>query len=375
MERFWRKFARPALFRFDAEAAHEIGIRALRRGFARPFYARETSYPEFGSIERFGLTFSNPIGLAAGFDKNGVAVDQLASLGFGFVEVGTVTYRPQSGNPKPRLFRLPEDEALINRLGFNNDGARVVEERLRKVGRKFVVGVNIGKNKEVPNEEAVENYLACFDLLRPAADYVAVNVSSPNTPGLRELQRTENLDALLSALQRRNEDPMNSGRTSSFRRSASVKPKPRTPLLVKISPDLKDSEIREIVDLCLARNVDGVIATNTTVSRDGLKTPDVERFGPGGLSGRPIAEKANHVISTIYKHSNGKLPIVGVGGIFSAQDVFEKIAAGASLVQAYTGFVYGGPKFAQDLSRGLAELLERGRFTSLDEAVGYSIRG
>lgn len=334
MSFIWDKLARPVLFRLDAERAHEIGVRAMRMGLASGFYVDD---PSFGlpPTELFGLKFANPLGLAAGFDKNGVVVAQLASLGFGFVEVGTVTLRPQLGNPKPRMFRLPTDHALINRLGFNNDGAHVVAERLAKLDRKCVIGVNIGKNKDVPNEEAVENYLACFEIMQPFADYVAVNVSSPNTPSLRDMQRAESLDPLLSALTAKNTEMG------------------RKPLLVKIAPDLSRAQIAECVDVCLERGIDGMIATNTTVSREGLRTEGIAAFGSGGLSGRPLFSRSNEVISTIYRHSKGKMPIIGVGGVFSAEDAFAKITAGASLVQAYTGFIYGGPTFAADVNRGL----------------------
>ena len=349
----WQKLIRPIAFGLDAERAHELGLEALRLGLAAPFAIDETA--NFGEIERFGLKFANPLGIAAGFDKNGVVVNQLASLGFGFVEVGTVTYEPQHGNPKPRLFRLPEDQALINRLGFNNHGAAVVAERLRKLDRKCVVGVNIGKNKNVPNEEATENYLASFDLVHPVADYVAVNISSPNTPNLRELQQANSLAQLLGALTARN---------------AELGSKP---LLLKIAPDLAESEIEPIVDICLRYEIDGVIATNTTISRDGLKTPDASKFGAGGLSGRPLESRSTEVISLIYKYSKGKLPIVGVGGIFNDEDAFAKIAAGASLLQAYTGFVYGGPSFALDVNAGLASILKERGFESLDQAVGTAV--
>ena len=342
------------MFGIDAERAHDLGVATLRIGLAAPFADGETS--EFREIERFGLKFSNPLGIAAGFDKNGVVVNQLASLGFGFVEVGTVTFDPQPGNPKPRMFRLPKDQALINRLGFNNDGAVVVAERLKKLDRKCVVGVNIGKNKAVPNEEATENYLKSFDLVHPVADYVAVNISSPNTPNLRELQKADSLDELLGALTARNSELG------------------KKPILVKIAPDLSKSEIEVIVDICLRRNIDGVIATNTTVSRDGLKT-DVSEIRDGGLSGKPLEQRSNEVISTIYRYSKGNPPIIGVGGIFNAEDAFAKIAAGASLIQAYTGFVYGGPTFARDVISGLAATLSERGFENLDKVVGSAVAG
>ncbi len=357
------------MFGLDAERAHEIGIKALEMGLASPFYS-DARVEGFSEIERFGLKFANPLGLAAGFDKNGVAVEQLASLGFGFVEVGTVTYEPQPGNPKPRLFRLPDDQALINRLGFNNDGAAAVTERLRKINRACVVGVNIGKNKNVPNEEATESYLKALDVVHPVADYVAVNISSPNTPNLRELQKAENLEELLGALQEQN-----SARSTAFRRPAADKKEPpeggtpstRKPLLVKIAPDLSEAEIESIVDTCLRHQIDGIIATNTTISRDGLKS-NIDEVG--GLSGKPLEQRSTEVISSIYKYSKGKLPIVGVGGIFTAEDAFEKIVAGASLIQAYTGFVYGGPTFASDITSGLKTILKERGFKNLDDAVG-----
>ena len=339
------------MFGLDAERAHEIGIKALEMGLASPFYS-DAGLEGFGVVERFGLKFANPLGLAAGFDKNGVAIEQLSSLGFGFVEVGTVTYEPQPGNPKPRLFRLPEDQALINRLGFNNDGAAAVAERLRKINRACVVGVNIGKNKDVPNEEATENYLKVFDAVHPVGDYVAVNISSPNTPNLRELQKADNLEELLAALVLRNN---NLG---------------RKPLLVKIAPDLSEAEIEAIVDICLRHQIDGIIATNTTISRTRLRSNIDEA---GGLSGKPLEARSNEVISQIYQYSKGNLPIIGVGGIFTAEDAFAKIAAGASLIQAYTGFVYGGPSFASDVTTGLAAILKERGFASLDEAVGSAV--
>lgn len=339
------------MFGLDAERAHDIGIKALELGLAAPFYP-DASENDIGGIEMLGLRFANPLGIAAGFDKNGVVAGQLASLGFGFVEVGTVTLRPQPGNPKPRMFRLPDDQALINRLGFNNDGAGVVAERLRKLIRKCVVGVNIGKNKDVPNEEAVENYLSSFDLVHPVADYVAVNISSPNTPNLRELQKADNLDELLSALQDRNRE---------FGRK---------PLLVKIAPDLTEAEIEACVDVCQRYEIDGIIATNTTISREGLRTENVNNLGTGGLSGKPLLARSNQVVSVIYKYTKGRLPIVGVGGIFTAEDAFAKVAAGASLIQAYTGFIYAGPSFAKDINEGLARLLAERGFNTIDEVVG-----
>ena len=356
----WETFVRPAIFRMEAEPAHELGMKALRSGLAAPFYADARSFG-IGPVRRFGLEFANPVGIAAGFDKNAVAVNQLASLGFGFVEVGTVTFKSQTGNPSPRMFRLPDDKALINRLGFNNDGAATVAQRLASLRRTCVVGVNIGKNKNVPNEEATENYLASFRLLQPLADYVAVNISSPNTPNLRELQKSENLDELLGVLQDANWDKAG---------NASVKEARPKPLLVKVAPDLTEAEIEAAVDICRKHDVAGIIATNTTVGREGLITRGVQSIGAGGLSGRPLTRRSTGVVSTIYKYSKGKLPIIGVGGVFDAWDAFDKIAAGASLVQAYTGFIYAGPTFAREVNEGLANILRERGFSTVDEAVG-----
>jgi len=352
----YQKLIRPILFNLPAETAHEIGINSLRYGLLSDViqkqFAKRFECNEFGELKRFGLTFKNPFGMAAGFDKNGVVVNQLAALGFGFVEVGTVTFNPQKGNDKPRLFRLPEDLGLINRLGFNNQGTPKVVERLKKLDPKCVLGVNIGKNKEVPNEAAIENYLKSFDLAHQVADYIAVNVSSPNTPNLRELQKAESLGELLGALQKRNSE-------------ISAKP-----LLVKIAPDLSEGEIEAVVDTALKLNLAGIIATNTTISRDGLQTKIDEA---GGLSGKPLTKRSTAVISTIYRYSKGKLPIIGVGGIFTAADAFEKICAGASLFQAYTGFIYQGVTFARDVNSGLAKTLKDKGFKDLDEAIGSDL--
>ncbi len=359
MSKLFEKLIRPLLFRLDAEAVHNLGMTALKKGLATAS-AQKIAHARYSvdfpfPVERFGLRFGNPLGVAAGFDKNCRAVNQLASLGFGFVEVGTVTFRPQLGNEKPRIFRLPNDEALINRLGFNNDGAVVASNGLAAIERLCIVGVNIGKNKDVPNEEAVENYLAAFDIVHPVADYIAVNISSPNTPNLRDLQQAESLDELLGSLQSRN-------------RELGGKP-----LLVKIAPDLNDAEIESAVDVCRQHGISGMIATNTTISRDGLKTANIDAIGAGGLSGRPVANRSTAVISKIFSYSDGQMPVIGVGGVFGPQDAFEKILAGACLVQSYTGFVYKGPAFARDLNKGLLKLLTDGGFRDLNAAVGSRV--
>ncbi|ASU33697.1 dihydroorotate dehydrogenase (quinone) [Mucilaginibacter xinganensis] len=282
--------------------------------------------------EVFGLRFTNPVGLAAGFDKNGELMGEMANLGFGFVEVGTVTPLPQPGNPKPRMFRLPEDGGLINRMGFNNLGVDVVAERLAafrktKAGQKeLIIGGNIGKNKVTPNEEAVSDYIKCFDRLFDVVDYFVVNVSSPNTPGLRALQEKEPLMDLLNTLQKRNSK-------NGISR----------PILLKIAPDLTDEQLDDIIEIVQQTGIAGIIATNTTISRKGLASSDELKNETGGLSGVPLSKRSTEVISYLHRKSNGAFPIIGVGGIHSAEDAIEKLNAGAALVQLYTGFIYEGP--------------------------------
>lgn len=284
---------------------------------------------ESKKIERevFGIKFKNPVGLAAGFDKNGEYVEAFSGLGFGFIEVGTVTPLPQPGNEKPRMFRLPEDEALINRMGFNNKGVEVMAERLRRLKIKapeIVIGGNIGKNKVTPNENAVNDYVICFDKLFDVVDYFVVNVSSPNTPGLRELQEKEPLKALLNTLQQRN----NKNNISR-------------PILLKIAPDLSNEQLDDIVEIVQETGIAGVIASNTTLDRKGLQNNLKSEMG--GLSGRPLTLRSTEVIRYLAQKSNQSFPIIGVGGIHSAQDAKDKMDAGASLVQLYTGFIYEGP--------------------------------
>jgi dihydroorotate dehydrogenase len=362
-------FIRPILFRLPAESAHEFALKALRSGlstsFAHETVAKRLATREFGFLNRFGLDFSNPIGLAAGFDKNGSYTRELAALGFGFIEVGTVTNQPQAGNPKPRLFRLPKDRALINRLGFNNIGAAQVAENLRRYRPACIVGVNIGKSRSVEIEQAVPDYLASFDSVYEVADYIAVNVSSPNTPHLRELQAASLLKELLTALQRRNAE-------LAARSSGGHKP-----LLLKIAPDLSESEIEQIVVVAFDANIAGIIATNTTIRRDGLQTPadEVQRLGEGGLSGGPLRSRSNEVISHIYNLTHGQLPIIGGGGVFTAEDAWKKICAGASLIQLYTGFIYEGPSVARRINEGLAAIMKREGLAAIDKAVGSQANG
>jgi dihydroorotate dehydrogenase len=338
-----------------------LGRKALRSVATRQFH-REP----FGRLKRFGLEFSNPVGLAAGFDKNGTSAQQLAALGFGFIEVGSVTSKPQPGNPRPRLFRLPLDRALINRAGFNNCGAARLAKHVRNHRPACVLGVNIGKSREVAIQDAVPDYLASFEAVYEIADYIAINVSSPNTPKLRELQRPEMLLDLLKSLQNRSQELAQRG---SLRQ-----PKP---LLLKIAPDLSESEIESIVEVAKDLKLAGLIATNTTISRAGLQTgpAEVAAFGDGGLSGAPLRQRSNEVIALIYRLTRGHLPIIGVGGVFTAEDAWEKISAGASLIQLYTGFIYEGPSVARQINEGLAAILKREGFRSLDEAIGCRAGG
>jgi len=360
----YRSLLRPLLFKLPPETAHEFALRALSLGLGpgalRRVAGARAGVEHFGGLRRFGLRFRNPVGLAAGFDKNGLVAPQLAALGFGFVEVGTVTRLPQPGNPRPRLFRLPLDRALVNRQGFNNDGAEKLASRLAVSEPGCVLGVNIGKSRVVPVEEAVEDYLASFEMVRRHADYVTVNVSSPNTPGLRELQRADLLASLLGALQHRN------------RELARTEGREPLPLLVKVAPDLGGGELELIVEAARGARVDGIIATNTTTSREGLRTKaaHVAACGEGGLSGAPLRRRSTRVVAALRLLTRGAPEIVGVGGIFTAEDAWEKVCAGASLVQLYTGFVYEGFGVARRINEGLATLLERHGFRTLDEAVG-----
>lgn len=361
----YRSIIRSILFRLPPETAHELALTSLSfllsSQIARKLFSRRKTISPFGKIEYFGLTFPNPVGLAAGFDKNGTAAQALAALGFGFIEVGSVTSEPQPGNPKPRLFRLPRDRALINRAGFNNCGAAKLAENLKRRRPGCIVGVNIGKSRRIAIEDAATDYLASFEAVFDVADYVAVNVSSPNTPNLRELQRPELLFELLNGLQKRNVE---------LARDRSLS-QPR-PLILKVAPDLSEPEIESIVEVALQTNVAGLIATNTTVSRDGLQTsPDkIAACGEGGLSGAPLRGRSNEVIARIYRLTEGKLPIIGVGGVFTAADAWEKICAGASLIQLYTGFIYEGPSVARRINEGLDEILKREGLNTLNEAVG-----
>ncbi|MDB9525107.1 quinone-dependent dihydroorotate dehydrogenase [Oscillatoria sp. CS-180] len=311
----------------------------------------------------WGCTFPNPLGLAAGFDKDGLAAPAWSLLGFGFAELGTVTFHPQSGNPQPRLFRLPRDRAVINRMGFNNQGAAQLSQRLKLYWQEqpslIPIGINLGKSKVTPLDQAVDDYVQSFRLLKTLGDYFVVNVSSPNTPGLRSLQASENLAPILAALQVENTD----GKL----------------LLVKIAPDLDWAAIADVLELAHAHNLAGIIATNTTIRREGLRTDRIWPTGnraaeeTGGLSGAPLRDRATEVIQFLYRKSQGQIPILGVGGIFTAQDAWNKIGAGATLLQVYTGWVYGGPEMVRHVLTGLAQQLERHQIKRIDEAIGQQL--
>lgn len=339
----YKRIILPLLFRFDAETIHHTVTAALKFVFKIPgvsTLSRRWFVPRDERLARtvFGVRFPNPVGLAAGFDKNAELVNELSDLGFGFIEIGTVTPQPQPGNPRPRLFRLKADQGLINRMGFNNQGVRAVAERLRNRRPGLLVGGNIGKNKDTPNETALADYLISFRELFDTVDYFAVNVSSPNTPGLRALQDKEPLLRLLNALQTENH------------RNAHPKP-----ILLKIAPDLTDAQLDDIIAIVQETKIAGVVATNTTISRDGLQTSQraVADMGAGGVSGPPVRNRATEVIRYLHEKSGGAFPIIGVGGINSADDALEKLRAGASLVQLYTSFIYEGPGVAGQICRGL----------------------
>lgn len=313
----------------------------------------------------WGLKLANPMGLAAGFDKDGLAAGLWGEFGFGLAELGTVTFHAQPGNPTPRLFRLIEDEAVLNRMGFNNRGAAALAERLTQLRASrtnlIPLGVNLGKSKITPLAEAAQDYGQSFRLLKQLGDYFVINVSSPNTPGLRDLQAVDQLAGIFGALQQENTD--------------------RRPILVKIAPDLADADILEIVDLAQQHQLAGIIATNTTIRRDQLKTRVIAATGQsveaeaGGISGKPVRDRSTEVIRLIYRHTQGNFPIVGVGGIFSAEDAWEKITAGASLVQVYTGWVYQGPGLVKQVLQGLSDRLAARGMANIQEAVGIAAAG
>ena len=397
------KLIRECLFLFDPEKVHYFSMNSLRLlcrfSFIKKIISRLFS-PQSPPLQKqfLGISFKNPVGLGAGFDKNAQYLNELEALGFGFVEIGTVTPKPQAGNDKPRLFRLPKDKALINRMGFNNDGVEVIAERLRRwsvvngqssmvngewsmVNRqssikepaaadahllgstqhaRLIIGGNIGKNKITPNEDAWKDYEICFTALHPYVDYFVVNVSSPNTPGLRELQEKESLRKILTNLQALNlsivngessMDKLNNFKSDSQLTLAPSRPKP---ILLKIAPDLTQEQIDDVIDLAMEIKLDGLVATNTTINRDGLVTTadEIKKIGAGGLSGLPVQKKSTAMVEYIYQKTNGQIPIIASGGIFTAADAKEKLQVGASLVQVWTGFIYEGPAIVKNICKG-----------------------
>lgn len=337
----YRKIILPILFLFDPEKVHNFTFLFFKISLNLPFIGfiiKKIYSVENKKLHKkiFGLKFNNPVGLAAGFDKNAKLYNELNCFGFGFIEIGTVTPEPQKGNPKKRLFRLVDDKGIINRMGFNNDGMHKITTRLKK-NKNVLIGGNIGKNKSTPNNQAVNDYLLCFNYLHDFVDYFVVNVSSPNTPNLRELQNKEPLIDILKSLKDEN-----------------IKKQKPKPILLKISPDLSKNNLSDIVDIVLSLKIDGIIATNTTIQRNSLKSKNMNESG--GLSGKPISERSNEVIRYISEKAKGSIPIIGVGGIHSAQDAIDKINAGADLVQIYTGFIYEGPSLVKSINKALVQM-------------------
>lgn len=344
---------RQALFLVAPERIHTLVFGALRAATATGSARRELGRrlaphdPVLASTV-FGAHFPGPLGLAAGFDKDGMGLNTWGALGFGYAEVGTVTAQPQPGNPQPRLFRLAQDRALLNRMGFNNHGAGQLALQLARHRPDVPIGVNIGKSKVTPPELAADDYRASARLLGPLATYLVVNVSSPNTPGLRDLQAVDSLRPILSA----------------------VLAETTVPVLVKIAPDLSDEDVDAVADLAVELGLAGIVATNTTISRAGLRTPGVEELGPGGISGPPVARRALEILRRLYARVGDRLVLISVGGIETADDAWERITAGASLLQGYTGFIYGGGLWAKEIHDGIAARLHAGGFSSLSDAVG-----
>ena len=338
----YKQIIRPILFWFDPEKVHHFTFSLIRTvskipGVSSLFRSIYEVNDKRLETEVFGLKFKNPIGLAAGFDKEASLYKELTNFGFGYIEIGTLTPKGQEGNPKKRIFRLIEDSAIINRMGFNNGGVALAVEKLKK-NKGVLIGGNIGKNKLTPNQRAVDDYLICFDALFDYVDYFVVNVSSPNTPNLRELQEKEPLTKLLQTLQNQN----------------LAKPKPK-PILLKIAPDLTDEQLLDIIDIVNNTKIAGVIATNTTLSRKELVS--IKKVEKGGMSGKPLGKRSTEVIRFLSEKSNKSFPIIGVGGIHSAEDAIEKLEAGASLIQLYTGFIYEGPALIKKINKAILEKL------------------
>lgn len=343
---FFYSFLKSLLFLFDPEIAHRITINYLK--FAR--FKKPKLYEVLQS-EVFGLNFQNPIGIAAGFDKNGEVAHNLINLGFGFSEVGTVTPKPQPGNPRPRVFRLKDDRAIINRLGFNSVGFSEVKTKLEKIGDN-IIGVNIGANKN--SKDFSEDYIKGIKFFSTLASYITINISSPNTPGLRNLEVLENLDVLLDKI------------NNLEREDLLIK----IPILLKISPDLEADNLKYLCEKVLSSKIDGLIISNTTISRDSISTDTLEK---GGLSGKPIFDISTKQLRMAYKYTNGKIPLIGVGGVDSAEKAYQKIKNGASLIQLYTGLVYNGPNLIKDINEDLSSLIERDGYSNISEAVGAEV--
>jgi dihydroorotate dehydrogenase len=361
----YKSTLRPIAFRLDPERAHEAIISILylaQRLGLHSVIKRILAYKDPRlTMELCGLRFNNPVGLSAGFDKNAKLTRIVPALGFGFMEVGTITAQPQSGNPKPRVFRLPADRALINRIGFASEGAEAVSARLKKRCKNtFPLGINIGKTEKVEIKDAARDYLYSFENLFPYSDYFVINVSCPNTPKLQELQDRQPLQNLLKPLILAN------------KRLAADQKVRKKPIFIKICPDRTFEQIDDLLEIIKEQRVDGIIATNTTVDRNHLNT-DIAYKEWGGLSGRPLAKKSTEVIKYIYKKTAGNLPIIGVGGISTAQDAYDKIKAGASLIQLYTGMIYEGPAIARSLNKNLLALLQKDKYDRLEDAVGKSV--
>ena len=342
----YQSLLRPLLFKMDPESVHNIALNMAAKGLIK-----EHSNIEYTALEQdfFGAKFKNPLGLAAGFDKNGVALAHWGAAGFGFVEIGTVTFHAQEGNPKPRMFRLKEDEALINRLGFNNLGARQVAENIAAVRVEIPFGINIGKSYTAPIEKAAEDYKRSFQTLHGAGHYFTVNVSSPNTPGLRSLQDKEKLSEILKVIR---------------------EIEPTVPLFVKVAPDLELTAIDDVATVCVENRITGIIATNTTISRDGLRNPITEG---GGLSGKPLRSPSNRILAHLATNADRRLLLIGVGGIFTGADIYEKISLGAHLCQVYTGWVFRGPDMVPNCIAELVHLMDQGGFKNLEALRGSGL--
>ncbi len=363
----WRFLARPLLFRLPPESVHHWSMSLFHGAMFPPLssltrWFTHVSNPALAT-RIWDIDFRNPVGLAAGFDKQAIWFNSLRNLGFSHIEVGTITGQAQPGNPQPRLFRLARDRALVNRMGFNNPGADAVARQLRRRNIQCPIGINIGKTKVVELQHATSDYLHSLETLYPFARYFTVNVSSPNTPGLRSLQQREPLVELLTQLQKRNAE------------LAESDSQPRKPLLLKIAPDMGDEQITEIAEIASQTAIDGLIATNTTVSRDHLNSPacEIQEIGDGGLSGAPLTRRSREVVGQLYRATRGKIPIVGAGGIMNGDDAWQMICQGASLIHVYTGFVYGGPLFVKTINQYLASRLQEAGWTSISQAVGSDV--